>query len=82
MNPCNLTRPLFRAFLIIFCTANGYILLSGGTCFWLANKEKLTPEQTRIFDTCNNTWNDGTNTIFRLLDHKLLDSLQANDNEN
>lgn len=58
---------------MIFLTANGYILLSGSTCLWLANKATLTPEQTRIFDTCNATWNKGTEAIFRLLDSKLLD---------
>lgn len=82
MQLTNLTRPFFHAFLIIFCTANGYILLSGGICFWLANKEKLSPEQTRIFETCNATWNQGTNTIFRLLDNKLIELFQLNADEN
>jgi hypothetical protein len=79
MKLTNLTRPFLRIFFLIFLTANGYILLSGGVCFWLADKEKLTPEQTRIFDTCNTTWNQGTNTIFRLLDNKLLELFQTKD---
>lgn len=74
----SLTRNLFHTFLLIFLTANGYILLSGSVCFWLAGQEKLSAEQTRMFNTCNDTWNQGTNTIFRLLDNKVLELLQAN----
>lgn len=73
----NFTRACFRAFLLIFLTANGYILLSGSVCFWLAGQEKLSAEQTRLFNTCNDTWHQGTNTIFRLLDHKVLELLQT-----
>jgi hypothetical protein len=73
----NFTRACFRVFLLIFLTANGYILLSGSVCFWLAGQEKLSAEQTRLFDTCNDTWHQGTNTIFRLLDHKVLELLQT-----
>jgi hypothetical protein len=72
-----LTRTCFRVFLLIFCTANGYILLSGSVCFWLASREKLSAEQTRMFDTCNDTWHQGTNAIFRLLDNNVLELLQT-----
>lgn len=78
----NLTHTCFRVFLLIFCTANSYILLSGSVCFWLAGQEKLSAEQTRMFNTCNETWNQGTNTIFRLLDNKVLELLQANQEKN
>lgn len=73
----NFTRTCFRVFLLIFLTANSYILLSGSICFWLAGQEKLSAEQTRMFNTCNDTWHQGTNTIFRLLDNKFLELLQA-----
>lgn len=82
MNLTQLTRPFVRLFLIIFLTANGYILLSGSVCFWLASQEKLSAEQTRIFNTCNDTWHQGTNTIFRLLDNKFLELLQADQAKN
>ncbi|XPM56534.1 MAG: hypothetical protein EDM05_055335 [Leptolyngbya sp. IPPAS B-1204] len=62
---------------MVFLMANGYILPSGSTCLWLANKATLTPEQTRIFDTCNATWDKGTEAIFRLLDNKLLDLFET-----
>ncbi|NJO79902.1 MAG: hypothetical protein HC827_16235 [Cyanobacteria bacterium RM1_2_2] len=78
----SLTRTCFRVFLLIFLTANGYILLSGSVCFWLASHEKLSAEQTRMFDTCNDTWNQGTNAIFRLLDNKVLELIQADEAKN
>lgn len=82
MNLTQLARPFFRTFLIVFCTANGYILLSGSTCLWLASQERLSPEQTRMFETCNATWQKGTDTIFQLLDHVSLKHLPTNSQPN
>jgi hypothetical protein len=82
MKPINLIRPCFHGFLLIFLTANGYILLSGGVCFWLSAQAKLSPEQAKLFNTCNETWHQGTTTMFRLLDNKFLERLQDSYREN
>ncbi|MBW4659887.1 MAG: hypothetical protein KME15_14520 [Drouetiella hepatica Uher 2000/2452] len=73
-----IAQSLLRIFLLIFFTANGYILLSGSVCFWLSNQQDdLSPQQTRLFDTCTSTWTQGTTQIFTLLDNNILKLLQA-----
>lgn len=49
-------------FAVLFLT-----LLSGGTSLWLADKDKLSEQQNRIFETTTMTWNMGIGVIFGLL---------------
>lgn len=49
------------------------LLLSGGCALHLSSYDALTPQQTRIFETCNTTWNMGVGAIFGLLGSKAAD---------
>lgn len=68
----NRITPTFQPvlFAVIFLT-----LLSGGASVWLASQKALSPEQTRVFQTCENTWNLGISVIFGLLCSKAATSL-------
>lgn len=72
---------LIPAFQEIFCTVICFTLLSGGASFWLATKDSLSPQQNRVFETCNTTWNMGIGAIFGLLGSKATDLFPPNDDE-
>ena len=74
-------RKISRAFHPVFFTVVGFTLLSGGGSFWLAGKETLSPEQTRIFETCNTTWNMGIGAIFGLLGVRAINPLNSQEEE-
>jgi hypothetical protein len=67
------------AFQQIFFTVVCFTLLSGGASFRLAAKDNLSPQQNRIFETCNTTWNMGIGAIFGLLGSKASDLFQTDD---
>ncbi|NEQ83201.1 MAG: hypothetical protein F6K26_24210 [Moorea sp. SIO2I5] len=70
--------PVFQqVFLTVVC----FTLLSGGTSLWLATQDKLSPEQTRIFETCNTTWNMGIGAIFGLLGSKATDLFESTEDD-
>ncbi|MDJ0635298.1 MAG: hypothetical protein QNJ34_19055 [Xenococcaceae cyanobacterium MO_188.B29] len=54
----------------VFFTVLFLTLLSGGTSLWLADKENLSEQQNRIFETTTMTWNMGIGVIFGLLGGK------------
>ena len=54
----------------VFFTVLFLTLLSGGTSLWLADKENLSEQQIRIFETTTMTWNMGVGVIFGLLGGK------------
>ena len=72
---------LTPAFQEIFCTVICFTLLSGGVSFWLATKDNLSPQQNRVFETCNTTWNMGIGAIFGLLGSKATELFQSEDEE-
>jgi hypothetical protein len=61
---------LSSAFQQVFFTAVCFTLLSGAGSLWLSGKGSLSPEQTRVFETCNTTWNLGITTVFGMLSAK------------
>ncbi|MBF1999156.1 MAG: hypothetical protein IGS50_16790 [Synechococcales cyanobacterium C42_A2020_086] len=63
------------AFLLVFFTTTGFTLLSGGCSVWLSANDSLSSHQTRVFETCNTTWNMGIGAIFGLLGSKATDLL-------
>lgn len=65
------------AFQQVFFTAVCFTLLSGGTTIWLSTEDDLSPQQTRVFETCNTTWNMGIGAIFGLLGSKATDLFQS-----
>jgi hypothetical protein len=72
---------LTPAFQQVFFTVVSLTLLSGGASFWLAANEQLSPQQARVFETCNTTWNMGIGAIFGLLGSKATDLFQTEDEE-
>jgi hypothetical protein len=64
------------AFQQVFFTVVCLTLLSGGTSLWLASHDHLSPQETRIFETCNTTWNMGIGAIFGLLGSKAAELFQ------
>jgi hypothetical protein len=72
---------LTPAFQEIFLTVVALTLLSGSGSFWLATKDELSPQQNRVFETCNTTWNMGIGAIFGLLGSKATNILPSNDDE-
>lgn len=69
------------AFQQVFFTVVCFTLLSGGASLWLADKDNLSPQQTRVFETCNTTWNMGIGAIFGLLGSKATDLFQSAEDE-
>jgi hypothetical protein len=69
------------AFQQVFFTAVSLTVLSGAMSFNLAAKDNLTPQQTRIFETCTTTWNMGIGAIFGLLGSKATDLLGRSNEE-
>jgi hypothetical protein len=65
----------------IFLTVVCLTLLSGGGSFCLASKDNLSPQQNRVFESCNTTWNMGIGAIFGLLGSKATDLFQSDDEE-
>jgi hypothetical protein len=72
-----LTSAKFKTFFSTVC----FTLLSGGASFWLAAKDNLSPQQIRVFETCNTTWNMGIGAIFGVLGNKATDLFQPDDEE-
>lgn len=60
-------------FKLVFGTVVGLTMLSGGTAFSLAAEEQLSPQQTRVFETCSATWQMGVGAVFGLLGSKATD---------
>ncbi|HEY9599973.1 MAG TPA: hypothetical protein V6C85_00060 [Allocoleopsis sp.] len=75
----NLNLP--PAFQQVFFTVVCFTLVSGGASIWLSTKDNLSPQQNRVFETCNTTWNMGIGAIFGLLGSKATDLFQPNDEE-
>lgn len=61
------------AFKLVFCTVVGLTIVSGGTALKLASQEQLSPQQTRVFETCSATWQMGVGAVFGLLGSKATD---------
>jgi len=69
------------AFQQIFLTVVCFTLVSGGASLWLSTKDNLSPQQNRVFETCNTTWNMGIGAIFGLLGSKATDLFPPNDED-
>lgn len=77
MNKCKITSAFQQVFFTVIC----FTLLSGGVSLWLASHEYLSPQQTRIFETCNTTWNMGIGAIFGLLGSKATELLDSEEED-
>lgn len=81
MTPKNTPPQIPPVFQQVFFSVICFTLLSGGACVLLGTKDSLSPQQVRIFETCNTTWNMGVGAIFGLLGSK-ADDLFGTDDEN
>ncbi|MFM7427912.1 MAG: hypothetical protein ACKO7W_23420 [Elainella sp.] len=77
MKPAKLPPVFQQVFFTVVCLT----LLSGGGSLWLSSKGNLSPEQTRVFETCNTTWNMGIGAIFGLLGSKAADLFEEDKND-
>ncbi|MEG5175950.1 hypothetical protein [Microcoleus sp. B3-D7] len=69
-------------FQYVFATVIFFTLLSGGVSLRISTEDRPSPQQARIFETCNSTWNMGVGAIFGLLSSKVVqDNDDDNDNE-
>jgi hypothetical protein len=68
-------RKITSTFKLVFCTVVGLTVLSGGMALKLASQEELSPQQTRVFETCSATWQMGVGAIFGLLGGKATELL-------
>ncbi len=73
---------LSSTFQQVFFTAVCFTLLSGVGSLWLSDKGNLTPEQARVFETCNTTWNLGITTVFGMLSAKAAGLLSEAKSDN
>ena len=64
-------------FQLVFYTVLFLTLLSGGTSFWLACQDDLSPHQDRIFESSTATWQMGVGAIFGLLGGKAAGLFQT-----
>jgi hypothetical protein len=71
---------IISVFQQVFFTVVCFTLLSGGVSLWLANQNELSPEQTRLFENCNLTWNTGIGVIFGLLGSKATNLFEGAEN--
>jgi hypothetical protein len=63
------------AFKLVFFTVVGFTLVSGGTALGLASQEQLTPQQVRVFESCQTTWQTGIGAVVGLLGGKAVELL-------
>ncbi len=61
---------LRREFHEVFFTTVSLTLLSGVTSLWLSFQAPLSPQQTRVFESCSATWQMGIGAVFGLLGSK------------
>lgn len=62
-----------HTFQQVFFTVVCFTLLSGSTSVWYSTKPQLSPQENRVFETSNTTWNLGIGAIVGLLGSKAID---------
>lgn len=76
-----MSNKITPAFQQVFFAVLLLTLLSGGSSVWLASQRNLSPEQTRVFETCSTTWNMGIGAIFGLLGSKATDLFRSKEDD-
>lgn len=71
---------VISTFQQVFFTTVCFTLLSGTGSLWLSTKGNLSPEQSRVFEMCNTTWNMGIGAVFELLGSKAANLFDQDDN--
>lgn len=68
-------------FKLVFSTVVGFTLVSGITAVGIASQPQLTPQQERVFETCQTTWQTGIGAIVGLMGGKAADLLHNEEEE-
>lgn len=74
----NNPTPIFQQ---VFFTIVFFTLLSGGTSVWYSTKPQLSPQESRVFEASNTTWNLGIGAIVGLLGSKAIDKTPSDEDE-
>ena len=77
MNNANITSAFQQIFSAVVC----FTLLGGSGSVWYSTKDSLSPQQVRVFETCNTTWNLGIGAIFGMVGGKTTDRPPSNEEE-
>ncbi len=59
----------------------GFTLVSGITAVGIASQPQLTPQQERVFETCQTTWQTGIGAVVGLMGGKAADLLHKEEEE-
>ncbi len=59
----------------------GFTLVSGITALGIASQPQLTPQQERVFETCQTTWQTGIGAVVGLMGGKAADLLHEEEEE-
>ena len=68
-------------FKLVFGTVVGFTLVSGITAVVIASQPQLTPQQERVFETSQTTWDTGMGVLFGLMGGKAADLLYKEEEE-
>jgi len=74
----NNNTPTFQQ---VFFTVVFFTFLSGSASVWFSTKDPLSPQQNRVFETSNTTWNLGIGAIVGLLGSKAIDNHPSDEDE-
>lgn len=69
--------PINATFKLVFSTVTGITILSGVTCIGLASQHDLTPQQLRVFETAQVTWQTGTGALLGMLGGKASEMFEG-----
>jgi hypothetical protein len=68
-------------FQLVFGTVVGFTLVSGITAVGIASQPQVTPQQERVFETCQTTWQTGIGAVVGLMGGKAADFLHKEEEE-
>jgi hypothetical protein len=68
-------------FKLVFGTVVGFTLVSGITAVGIASQQQLTPQQERVFETCQTTWQTGIGAVVGLMGGKAADLLHKDEED-
>jgi hypothetical protein len=68
-------------FKLVFGTVVGFTLISGITAVGIASQPQLTPQQDRVFETCQTTWQTGIGAVVGLMGGKAADLLHKEEED-
>ncbi len=68
-------------FKLVFGTVVGFTLVSGITAVGIASQPQVTPQQERVFETSQTTWQTGIAAVVGLMGGKAADLLHKDEEE-